>query len=49
MTIKLPRELVDKIDNLVSSGKYGYTSRGDFVADAVRRRLEELDYFPKRE
>ena len=48
MTIKLPRDLVDRIDNLINSEKYGYTSRGDFVADAVRRRLEELDYFPKR-
>jgi len=40
--INLPKELVARVDALVNEQKHGYRSRGDFVADAVRRRLEEL-------
>jgi len=44
ITIKLPKDLVDRIDNLIESGRYGYTSRADFVSDAVRRLLKEYGY-----
>ena len=40
--INLPKELGAKIDELVDARKHGYRSRSDFVADAVRRRLDEL-------
>ena len=44
ITIALSKDLVDKIDKLVESGKYGYTSRADFVSDAVRKLLKEYGY-----
>ena len=44
VTIALSKDLVDKIDMLLKSGKYGYTSRGDFVSDAVRKLLKEYKY-----
>lgn len=40
--INLPKELAEKIDALVNEQHYGYRSRGEFVADSVRRRLDEL-------
>jgi len=40
--VNLPKELGDKIDQLVEEQKYGYRSRSEFVSEAVRRRLEEL-------
>ncbi len=40
--VNLPKELADKIDKLLESRTHGYRSRGDFIADAVRRRLDEL-------
>ncbi len=39
--IRLPRELVEEIDNLV--GRLGYRSRAEIVKEAVRRLL-----FPPR-
>jgi Arc/MetJ-type ribon-helix-helix transcriptional regulator len=36
----IPRSLANEIQPLVEAGKY--TGLTDFIADAVRRRLEEL-------
>ena len=44
ISVKIPAELVEIIKQVVESGKYGYTSVSDFVTDAVRKRLRELDY-----
>jgi metal-responsive CopG/Arc/MetJ family transcriptional regulator len=38
----MPKELAAEVDALVDSRKHGYRSRGEFVSDAVRRRLDEL-------
>jgi len=43
-TIKIPKDLIELVDQVVASGKYGYRSRMEFVIDAVRRRLEQLGY-----
>jgi Arc/MetJ-type ribon-helix-helix transcriptional regulator len=46
-TISLRVELVEKIEKLIESRPdLGYSSVADFVADAVRRRLEELSKSP---
>ena len=42
VTVSIPIELAKKIDELIASGKGGYVSRQEFVADAIRRRIEEL-------
>lgn len=46
--LSIPKELVIYIDMVIKSGKFGYRSRADFVTDAIRRRLEELGYYPKK-
>ncbi|MGD2200501.1 MAG: ribbon-helix-helix domain-containing protein [Candidatus Bathyarchaeota archaeon] len=43
-TVNLPESLADKIDEVISSGKHGYTSIPDFVKTAVRKYLRELGY-----
>ena len=43
-TVNLPESLAKKIEELISSGKHGYTSIPDFVKTAVRRYLRELGY-----
>ena len=45
MPVAIPQELVEIIDSVVKSGKYGYRSRNEFVVEAIRRRLEELGVF----
>jgi len=44
--VNIPAAIVERIDLVIKSGKYGYTSRADFVVDAVRRLLRELGYYP---
>ena len=41
--ISLQKKLVDEIENFVENNPF-YRSIADFVADAIRSRLEELDY-----
>jgi Arc/MetJ-type ribon-helix-helix transcriptional regulator len=43
-TVNLPESLAKKIEEVIASGKHGYTSIPDFVKTAVRRYLRELDY-----
>lgn len=41
--ISLPMKISDEIDKILEVRQYGYTSRADFIKDAVRRRLMELN------
>jgi len=43
-TVNLPENLTVKIEEVIVSGKHGYTSVPDFVKSAVRRYLRELGY-----
>jgi metal-responsive CopG/Arc/MetJ family transcriptional regulator len=42
VNISIPTELIEAIDKLIEKKKYGYNSRPDVVADAIRRLLTEL-------
>ncbi|RLI75667.1 CopG family transcriptional regulator [Archaeoglobales archaeon] len=46
-TIRLPKDLVAEIEELIKDKSLGYVSKADFVKDAVRRRLEELKKMKK--
>jgi metal-responsive CopG/Arc/MetJ family transcriptional regulator len=54
VSISLHRDLIHQIDSFIDDDRfYGYTSRTDFITEAVRLRLEELkklydDTFPER-
>jgi len=39
--VKIPSELANQIDEIVKEGKGGYTSRTEFVKEAVRRLIAE--------
>jgi metal-responsive CopG/Arc/MetJ family transcriptional regulator len=41
LSIKLPKNLVDEIDNFV--GKYGFVSRTEVVKEAIRRLLQQYN------
>lgn len=42
-TIQLPEELLKRVDNLVGKPELGYTSRSEFIKEAVRLRAETLE------
>ena len=44
-TVKIPKELAKKIETIRE--KYGYASVMEFIRDAVRRRLEEIEKMQK--
>jgi hypothetical protein len=41
-TVRLPKELMEIIDNIIKSGVGSYKSRAEFIKEALRRRFEEL-------
>jgi len=42
--VRLPKKLTDKVDALVAKGHLGFRSRAEFIADAIRNRLEDLGF-----
>ena len=42
ISISIPEEMVKEIDKVVKKRRYGYTSRADVVADAIRRLMAAL-------
>jgi len=47
VTTKIPRALADRAKRLIKE-ESGYPSLLSFVSDAVRRRLEQLETWPKQ-
>lgn len=45
-TVHIPKVLASLIDRLVENGEFAYSSRSEFVKDAIRRFLEEYGYYP---
>jgi len=42
-SVVLPKDLLNKVSEVVEKKKsFGYTTREDFIRDAVRRRLDEI-------
>jgi metal-responsive CopG/Arc/MetJ family transcriptional regulator len=41
-SVSVHAELLKRIDDVLESGKTTYTSRADFIQDAIRIRLREL-------
>ncbi len=42
-TVRLPKELLDELDQILKSGVRGYKSRAEFIKEAIRKRFEELE------
>ena len=41
-TVRLPSELIDEIDDLIKRRVRGYKSRSEFIKEAIRKSLDEL-------
>jgi len=46
-TVHIPNALAALIDNLIESGEFAYSSRSEFVKDALRRFLEYHGHYPQ--
>jgi len=44
VTVKVPKALADQIDQMIEQGILGYRSRAEMVNDAIRRRIEQLNF-----
>ena len=42
-TIQLPEALLERVDDVVAAPELGYTSRAEFVKEAVRLRVEAME------
>ena len=42
-TVQLPEDLLDRVDKVVKQESLGYSSRAEFIKEAVRLRLEEVE------
>lgn len=42
-TVQLPEDLLNKVDEIVKIKELGYASRGEFVREAVRLRVEQIE------
>lgn len=42
ITVALPDSLVNEIDHIIKSKKRGYKSRGEFVKDATRHLIDNV-------
>jgi len=42
-TVQLPAKLLDHVDQIVNIRELGYTSRSEFIKEAVRLRIEEIE------
>lgn len=41
-TLQLPEDLVKSVDELISAEGMGYTSRAEFIKEAVRLRIQQV-------
>ena len=42
-SVRLPEELIQQIEEVIKSGKYGYISIAEFIKTAVRKELKEIE------
>lgn len=42
-TVALPKELLEIIDDIIQAGTLGYTSKSEFIKEAIRDRLLLLE------
>jgi metal-responsive CopG/Arc/MetJ family transcriptional regulator len=47
-TVRLPNELMGEIDAIIRLKKRGYKSRSEFIKEAIRRRLDEVQAISKQ-
>ncbi len=46
-SVSLPKELLDEVRKIVEDKRYGYRSIAEFIVEAIRKRLEEIEKLEK--
>ena len=46
-SVRLPEELIEQVEDVIKSGKYGYKSIAEFIKSAVREELKEIEQSKK--
>jgi len=41
-TVGLPKDLLDLVDHIIETGKMGYTSKSEFIKEAIREKIVRL-------
>ena len=41
-TVRLPKELMEEIDNILKRGVMGYKSRAEFIKEVIREKLKTI-------
>jgi len=41
-TVQLPEDLINEVDKTISTEGLGYTSRSEFIKEAVRMRIQQI-------
>jgi Arc/MetJ-type ribon-helix-helix transcriptional regulator len=44
--VALPKEIVDRIEEVIETRKWGFRSRNDYVLEAVKNDLKTRGYYP---
>lgn len=47
-TVQLPEDLIESVDEMISTEGLGYTSRSEFIKESVRLRIQNLKKPPSR-
>ena len=47
-TVMLPEGLIKSVDEVISTDGFGYTSRSEFIKEAVRLRIQEIKKSPTK-
>jgi Arc/MetJ-type ribon-helix-helix transcriptional regulator len=48
-SVRIPDDMLTKMEDVINNNELGYASISEFVKDAVRRRLEDIEKMQKRE
>ena len=46
VSVGIPKEIVDRIDQVIESEQWGFRSRNDYVLEAVKTDLKVRGYYP---
>ena len=44
VTVRIPRQLTDEMDEIIRSGILGYKTRAEMVKEAIRLRIESIRF-----
>lgn len=48
-SVSIPEDLLERVQKIVMDKKYGYRSMAEFVVEAIRKRIEEIEKMEGRE